>query len=52
MPQELPKPAVSPCAHCAQLTREEREAEERGDLSRAVDCRVLISRHPHEGGAR
>ncbi|WP_432160623.1 hypothetical protein [Streptomyces sp. NRRL F-5630] len=52
MPQELPNQTVSHCALCDQLTREEREAEERGDLSRAVDCRVLISRHPHEGGAR
>ncbi|MEU6443858.1 hypothetical protein [Streptomyces sp. NPDC047046] len=52
MPQETPDPTVTHCAHCAQLAREEREAEARGDYSLAVDCRVLIARHPHGDGSR
>ncbi|WP_176732171.1 hypothetical protein [Streptomyces sp. LcepLS] len=52
MPQETPDPTVTHCVVCTQLAREERETEGRGDLSRAVDCRVLISRHPHHGDTR
>ncbi|EDY44888.1 hypothetical protein SSBG_02787 [Streptomyces sp. SPB074] len=38
------------CVRCAELRRQEVVAESVGDYSRATDCRVLIKRHPHEGG--
>lgn len=34
------------CAICARLHNALREARRAGDLSRAVDCRVLLRRHP------
>ncbi|NJA57198.1 hypothetical protein [Streptomyces sp. NEAU-H3] len=40
------------CVRCAELRRQEVAAEAVGDYSRATDCRVLIKRHPHEGGGR
>jgi hypothetical protein len=45
-PSEPPEPGL-PCRLCDRLRAEEREATAAGDHSRAVDCRVLIARHPH-----
>ncbi|MET8557962.1 hypothetical protein ABZV64_23820 [Streptomyces sp. NPDC004959] len=45
-PPESPEPAL-PCRLCERLRAEERAATAAGDHSRAVDCRVLIARHPH-----
>ncbi|MFI9076086.1 hypothetical protein ACIGW8_06210 [Streptomyces sioyaensis] len=41
---------VVKCARCAELARALADAEEAGDQSKAVDCRVLIGRHPHHDG--
>jgi hypothetical protein len=35
-----------PCAECARLEAEKRAAYAAGDISKVVDCRVLLSRHP------
>ena len=42
------------CAECVRLEREQEAARKSGDLSRATDCVVLLSRHPDHGkrGAR
>lgn len=46
------------CTKCADLERELEAADKAGDQSRAVDCRVLLRRHPQhedvpvEAGAR
>ncbi|GES28902.1 hypothetical protein San01_13890 [Streptomyces angustmyceticus] len=34
------------CAKCGDLERELEAAERAGDRTRAVDCRVLLRRHP------
>ncbi|MFG2221980.1 hypothetical protein [Streptomyces sp. NPDC048644] len=34
------------CPTCARLTAELSAAERAGDASKAVDCRVLLRRHP------
>ncbi|MGX1757098.1 hypothetical protein ACWIG5_09325 [Streptomyces lydicus] len=38
------------CAKCAELERELTAAERAGDRTRAVDCRVLLRRHPQHDG--
>ncbi|MDT0420537.1 MULTISPECIES: hypothetical protein [Streptomyces] len=45
-PPESPESDL-PCRLCDRLRAEERAATVAGDHSRAVDCRVLIARHPH-----
>ncbi|WP_431035954.1 hypothetical protein ACQYWQ_18510 [Streptomyces sp. P6-2-1] len=45
-PPASPEPDL-PCRLCDRLRAEEREAVAAGDHSRAVDCRVLVARHPH-----
>ncbi|MGE9695769.1 hypothetical protein [Streptomyces sp. NRRL F-5630] len=45
-PSESPESGL-PCRLCDRLRAEERAATVAGDHSRAVDCRVLIARHPH-----
>ncbi|MFD8911743.1 hypothetical protein [Streptomyces sp. NPDC059575] len=48
-PPALADPA---CAECVRLQNEQYAAEREGDLSRAVDCRVLLRRHraaAHDG---
>ncbi|MFH9107219.1 hypothetical protein ACH4LN_14020 [Streptomyces albus] len=40
------------CARCRKLARALADAEKAGDQSKAVDCRVLIARHPHHDGPR
>ncbi|BDH13321.1 hypothetical protein HOK021_45000 [Streptomyces hygroscopicus] len=34
------------CTKCVELERELAAAEKAGDRTRAVDCRVLLRRHP------
>lgn len=38
------------CTKCAELERELDAAEKAGDKTRAVDCRVLLRRHPQHDG--
>ncbi|MFD8915653.1 hypothetical protein [Streptomyces sp. NPDC059575] len=40
-----PHTAAPACAECVRLENEQYAAEREGDLSRAVDCRVLLRRH-------
>lgn len=40
-----PTPAVPACVECIRLENQEQAAELDGDLSRAVDCRVMLRRH-------
>lgn len=52
-PAQRPTPAAPGCAECVRLDDQRRTAELDGDLSRAVDCRVLLRRHraaAHPGG--
>ncbi|MEU6058691.1 hypothetical protein [Streptomyces sp. NPDC047097] len=38
------------CDRCRELRAEATQAERWGDYSRAVDCRIYITRHPvHDG---
>ncbi|GLW18090.1 hypothetical protein Stsp01_48330 [Streptomyces sp. NBRC 13847] len=38
------------CPQCRGLEQELAAAEQTGDRSRAVDCRVLLRRHPQHDG--
>lgn len=38
------------CYKCQKLRAELAEAERSGDQTRAVDCRVLLRRHPQHDG--
>ncbi|MEU3603110.1 hypothetical protein ABZ714_31030 [Streptomyces sp. NPDC006798] len=38
------------CRECERLRALLKEARQAGDLSRAVDSRVLLRRHPSHGG--
>ncbi|MEU3603769.1 hypothetical protein ABZ714_34440 [Streptomyces sp. NPDC006798] len=38
------------CRECERLRALLKEARRAGDLSRAVDCRVLLRRHPDHDG--
>ncbi|MFE0374528.1 hypothetical protein ACFW1M_02885 [Streptomyces inhibens] len=38
------------CTKCAELERDLEAAEKAGDLTKAVDCRVLLRRHPQHDG--
>lgn len=38
------------CTACTELARELAAAERAGDLTKAVDCRVLLRRHPQHDG--
>lgn len=38
------------CTACTELERELAAAERAGDLTKAVDCRVLLRRHPRHDG--
>lgn len=38
------------CPKCIDLERELEAAEKAGNQSRAVDCRVLLRRHPQHDG--
>lgn len=38
------------CTKCTDLERELEAAEKAGDQSKAVDCRVLLRRHPQHDG--
>lgn len=40
-----PTPPAPACAECIRLDNQRQAAELDGDLSRAVDCRVLLRRH-------
>lgn len=42
---------MSECPECARLEREQEDALEARDLSKATDCAVLIRRHPDHGEA-
>ncbi|GGW83181.1 hypothetical protein GCM10010340_70670 [Streptomyces griseoloalbus] len=41
----VPAPTLPDCAECTRLRTAERTAENEGDQSRAIDCRVLLRRH-------
>ncbi|MFI1012162.1 hypothetical protein [Streptomyces sp. NPDC020965] len=41
--------APDECAECERLRTELDAATRAGDESAAVDCRVLLRRHPHHG---
>ncbi|MFJ3826253.1 hypothetical protein [Streptomyces nodosus] len=44
-----PPPEPTPgCAVCGALAQQRAEAERRGEWSRATDCSVEMSRHPHK----
>ncbi|MFI1422740.1 hypothetical protein ACH4VX_33180 [Streptomyces sp. NPDC020731] len=43
-----PTPTVPACADCIRLENQEQAAELEGDLSRAIDYRVLLRRHRAE----
>ncbi|MFI9256494.1 hypothetical protein ACIGT4_02065 [Streptomyces sioyaensis] len=38
------------CTKCADLERDLKAADQAGDMSKAVDCRVLLRRHPQHDG--
>lgn len=38
---------MSTCMECARLARERNDARLAGNLSRVIDCNVLIRRHPN-----
>ncbi|MFI0902506.1 hypothetical protein ACH4TE_03015 [Streptomyces sioyaensis] len=38
------------CTKCAELERDVKAAERARDRSKAVDCRVLLRRHPQHDG--
>lgn len=46
-----PAPARPACADCIRLENQETAAELEGDLSRAVDFRVMLRRHRAEAHA-
>ncbi|MFE7544433.1 hypothetical protein [Streptomyces platensis] len=39
------------CTKCVELQRDLEAAERAGDQTKAVDCRVLLRRHPQHDGA-
>ncbi|MFF5563570.1 hypothetical protein ACFY7Z_15945 [Streptomyces sp. NPDC012623] len=43
--------AEKPCATCLTLKEELASAERAGDRSRALDCVVLLRRHPDHGAS-
>ena len=50
---QSPTPTPPKCAECVRLDNERQAAERERDLSRAIDCRILLRRHRaavHPGG--
>lgn len=43
-----PTPVRPACAECIRIENQEQAAELEGDLSGAIDCRVLLRRHRAE----